>query len=62
MVPDQTPEPDRTAGARRRLTEKMLRLDAQIDKLEAGSPRRLELLRQQGDLSDAREALRSTRV
>ncbi len=56
-----TPETDRTATARRRLTEKMLRLDQMIDKQTTGSAERLALLRQQADLSDQREALISNR-
>jgi hypothetical protein len=59
MVP--TPETDRTAAARRRLTEKMLRLDQMIDRQAPGSAERLALLRQQADLSDQREALVSNR-
>jgi hypothetical protein len=55
------PETDRTATARRRLTEKMLRLDQMIDKQSTGSAERLALLRQQADLSDQREALISDR-
>jgi hypothetical protein len=56
------PDPERTAAARRRLTEKMLRLDAQIDRQRPGSAERLALLREQANLSDQREALISTRL
>jgi hypothetical protein len=58
----QTPTVETNAAARRRLTDEMLRLGHVIDKQESGSPRRLELLRQQASLSDQREALRSKRV
>jgi hypothetical protein len=50
-----------TATARRRLTEKMLRLDEKIDRQRPGSPERLALLREQANLSDQREALISDR-
>jgi hypothetical protein len=60
MVPKQ--DSDRTAAARRRLTEKLLRLDAQIDRQRPGSAERLALLREQANLSDQREALVSNRL
>ena len=44
------------------LTEKMLRLDQAIDRQQPGSPKRLDLLRQQANLSDQREALISNRL
>ena len=53
---------DRTAAARRKLTEKRLRLDQAIDRQQPGSPKRLDLLRQQANLSDQREALISNRL
>ena len=53
---------DRTAAARRKLTEKMLRLDQAIDWKQPVSPKRLDLLRQQANLSDQREALISNRL
>jgi hypothetical protein len=58
------PKPDiaSTATARRKLTEKMLRLDQMIDRQKPGSPERLALLRQQANLSDQREALVSNRL
>ena len=61
------PKPDiestaSTATARRRLTEKMLRLDQKIDRQRPGSPERLVLLREQANLSDQREALVSNRL
>jgi hypothetical protein len=56
------PDSDSTAAARRKLTEKMLRLDAQIDKQRPGSAERLALLREQANLSDQREALVSSRL
>jgi hypothetical protein len=62
MASAPTPDSNRTATAHRRLTEKMLRLDQAIDKQAPGSARRLELLREQANLSDAREALRSSRL
>ena len=49
------------AAERRRLTERMLKLDQIIDSQAPGSPKRLELLRQQANLSDRREALVSDR-
>jgi hypothetical protein len=52
---------ERTATARRKLTEEMLRLDAKIDRQSPGSPERLALLREQANLSDRREALNSDR-
>ena len=55
------PKTDRTAKARRALTEKMLRIDELIDRQPPGSPERLALLRQQANLSDQREALVSDR-
>ncbi|MGH2944293.1 MAG: hypothetical protein ACRDLN_16125 [Solirubrobacteraceae bacterium] len=58
----RTQAPETKAAARRRLTNEMLRLGTTIDKQEPGNPRRLELLRQQANLSDEREALRSDRV
>jgi hypothetical protein len=60
MVPK--PDADRTAAARRKLTEKMLRLDQAIDRQQPGSPKRLALLREQANLSDKREALISNRL
>jgi hypothetical protein len=51
-----------TATARRKLTEKMLRLDQKIDRQQPGSPERLALLREQANLSDQREALISDRL
>ena len=62
MASAPTPDSDRTATAHRKLTEKMHRLDDAIDRQAPGSVRRLELLREQANLSDAREALRSTRL
>jgi hypothetical protein len=62
MVSQPQPDKDRTAVARRKLTEKMHKLDAVIDREAPGSARRLELLREQASLGDAREALRSTRL
>jgi hypothetical protein len=61
---DSAPPPDskRAAAAVGKLTEKMYRLDEAIDRQAPGSPRRLELLREQANLCDAREALRSTRL
>jgi hypothetical protein len=62
--PHMGPKPDiaSTATARRKLTEKMLRLDQMIDRQKPGSPERLALLRQQANLSDQREALVSNRL
>jgi hypothetical protein len=60
MVPKS--DASSTTAARRRLTEKMLRLDELIDKQRPGSPERLVLLRQQANLSDQREALVSNRL
>lgn len=60
MVPK--PDVDRTAAARRRLTEKMLRLDALIDRQQPGSQQRLALLREQANLGDQRESLTSARL
>lgn len=60
MVPK--PDSKSTVTARRKLTEKMLRLDGMIDRQQPGSPERLALLRQQANLSDQREALVSDRL
>ena len=60
MVP--TPPTETKAAARLRITDEMLRLGRAIDQHASGSPKRLDLLRQQAGLSDQREALRSTRV
>jgi hypothetical protein len=54
--------PETKAAAQRRLTNEMLRIGTTIDKQQPGAPERLELLRQQANLSDEREALRSNRV
>ena len=62
MASASQPDSDRAETARRKLSEKMIRLDAAIDRQAAGSARRLELLREQANLADAREALRSTRL
>jgi hypothetical protein len=56
-----TPRTETNAATRRKLTEEMLRLGHAIDRQESGSARRLELLRQQANLSDRREVLRSGR-
>lgn len=56
----QKPATETRAAARLRLTEEMLNLGHQIDRLETG-PKRLEMLRQQATLSDKREALLSNR-
>ncbi|MEA2176839.1 MAG: hypothetical protein QOG77_136 [Solirubrobacteraceae bacterium] len=56
------PDSKSSVAARRRLTEKMLRLDDMIDRQRPGSPERLALLRQQATLSDQREALVSNRL
>jgi hypothetical protein len=55
------PANETPAAAQRRLTEEMLRLGQMIDKQDVASPHRLELLRKQASLSDAREQLRSGR-
>jgi hypothetical protein len=60
MVPK--PQTQSTVAARRKLTAKMLRLDQMIDRQQPGSPKRLELLREQANLSDQREALISARL
>ncbi len=62
MASAPPPDSDRVDAARRKLTEKMHRLDEAIDRQAPGSPRRLELLREQANLGDAREALRSSRL
>jgi hypothetical protein len=59
MAPKKSAETN--AAAQRRVTTEMRRLEQAIDKQETG-PARLELLRQQADLGDEREALRSRRV
>jgi hypothetical protein len=56
------PDSDRSIAARGRLTERILRLDAQIDRQQPGSPKRLALLKEQAKLADEREALVSRRV
>jgi len=63
MVPsqDQDSKVEPKAVTRRRLTEDILSLGRTIEKHEMGSAQRLEALRQQADLSDEREALRSGR-
>jgi len=63
MVPsqDQDSKVEPKAVTRRRLTEDILSLGRTIEEHEMGSAQRLEALRQQADLSDEREALRSGR-
>jgi len=63
MVPSSDPDSkaESKAVTRRRLTEDILSLGRTIEKQEMGSAQRLEALRQQADLSDEREALRSGR-
>lgn len=56
-----TPPTETKAAAWRRLTEEMHQVGRVIDQQAPGSPRRLELLRQQAGLSDQREALLSSR-
>jgi hypothetical protein len=56
------PATETKAAARRRLTNEMLRIGGTIDQRQPGDPKRLELLRQQANLSDEREALNSDRV
>jgi len=60
MVP--TPPTETKTAARLRITDEMRRIGRAIDQHPSGSPKRLDLLRQQASLSDQREALRSTRV
>jgi hypothetical protein len=55
------PSSETKADAQRRLTSEMLNLDKRIDQQLPGSPERLELLREQANLSDEREALHSKR-
>jgi hypothetical protein len=62
MASAPTPDSDRAAKAVGKLTEQMYRLDEAIDRQAPGSARRLELLREQANLCDARAALRSTRL
>jgi len=64
MVPSPATEDIKVAppaATRRALSEQILRLGRKIDKQQMGSTQRLEALRQQADLSDEREALRSGR-
>lgn len=63
MATDKEPDSkaESKAVARRRLTEDILTLGRTIEKQEMGSTQRLEALRQQADLSDERESLRSGR-
>jgi len=63
MVPssDNDSNAESKAVTRRRLTEDILSLGRTIEEQEMGSAQRLESLRQQADLSDEREALRSGR-
>lgn len=49
-----------SAAARRRLAEEMLRLGQRIDRQQSG-PERLAMLREQANLSDQLEVLRSGR-
>jgi hypothetical protein len=58
MVPKQPPKS--SAAARRRLAEEMLRLGQRIDRQQSG-PERLAMLRQQANLSDQLEVLRTER-
>jgi hypothetical protein len=55
------PRTETNAAAQRRLTNEMLSVGKNIEKQGWGSPRKLELLRQQASLSDDREQLRSGR-
>jgi hypothetical protein len=63
MATDKEPDSkaESKAVTRRRLTEDILTLGRTIEKQEMGSTQRLEALRQQADLSDERESLRSGR-
>jgi len=63
MATDKEPDSKAESKAviRRRLTEDILTLGRTIEKQEMGSTQRLEALRQQADLSDERESLRSGR-
>ena len=54
--------PETKAAARRRLTNEMLKLGTSIDKQQPGKPERLELLRRQARLRDARAARRAGRT
>jgi hypothetical protein len=58
MVPKQATKS--SAATRRRLADEMLRLGQRIDRQKPG-PERLALLRQQANLSDQLEVLRSGR-